>query len=143
MITGEVDDRLGLMDAIEALKELTGNRESALIAVRASERVDIQTDVVFRPGNASERNRYAHQAITADVSDGGCMLISPSPAIPGDIYWLEFSDEHLRVGSLFVRCMRCRMVSEGVFELGVKFMVPIDLESALVITKPNTEDASQ
>ena len=143
MFSGEVDDLLGSMDAIEALKELSGNTESALVAARASERLDIQTDVVFRPGNASERSRFAQRAVTVDVSDGGCMLISPAPAIAGDIYWLEFSDEHLRIGSLFARCMRCRMVTEGSFELGVKFMVPIDLKSALAVTSQVDQDGPQ
>ena len=78
--------------------------------------------------------------MTVDVSDCGCLLISPFPAIVGDIYWLEFSDTHLRVGSLFARCMRCRMVSEGAFELGIKFMVPIDLQSTL-ITSQSTDKA--
>lgn len=141
MFTSDTDDLLGSMDVIEALKELSGNTESAQISARTSERIDIQTDVVIRPANASERNRYAYQTMTVDVSNGGCMLISPSPAIPGDIYWLEFSDEHLRVGSLFARCMRCRLVSEGVFEVGVKFIVPIDLESALSSSKSNDQDA--
>lgn len=120
------------MDAIEALKELSGNSEAAVIAARSSERLDIQTGVVLRPANASARNNYALETVTADVSDGGCMLISPSPAVPGDLYWLEFSDEHLRLGALFGRCMRCRLVSEGVFEVGIKFMASVDLQSALV-----------
>ena len=141
MLTGEFDDLAGSMDAIEALKELSNNTESALVAARASERIELQTDVVLRPGNGSERNRYASSTLTVDISNGGCMLISPAPVVTGDIYWLEFSDEHLRIGSLFARCIRCRMVSEGVYEAGFRFMVPIDLESALVSVPPKGQDS--
>ncbi len=131
MFTGEVHNLLGSMDAIEALKELSGNSEAAVIASRASERLDIQTGVVMRPANASARHSFALETVSADISDGGCMLISPAPAVPGDIYWLEFADDHLRLGSLFARCIRCRLVSEDVFEVGIKFLAPVDLQSAL------------
>ena len=132
----------GAMDAIEALRELSGNQDQAVVAARASERVDIQTGVVVRPANASERDRYAHDTVTADISDGGCMLLSPQPLMTGDLFWLEFSEKHVRIGSLFARCMRCRVVSEGAFEVGFKFMNPIDLRSALV-SQPSGELVGQ
>ncbi|MEM9658927.1 MAG: PilZ domain-containing protein [Planctomycetota bacterium] len=140
MFTVEDDGLYGSMDAIDALKELSANTEYALIAARASERLELQTEVQIRPGNSSERSRFALRAITVDVSDGGCMLLSPAPTIAGDVYWLEFSDEHLRIGSLFARCMRCRMVSEDTFELGIKFMVPIDLTAAMVTCRSADQD---
>ena len=49
MFGEQVDDLLGSVDAIDALRELSGNSESAVIAARASERIDIQTDMVVRP----------------------------------------------------------------------------------------------
>jgi len=120
------------MDSIEAFRELSSNTERAVVAARASERIEIQTSVVVRPGNPSERSRFAHAAVTVDISDGGCMLLSPYPVMPGDIYWLKFSEDEIRIGSLFARCMRTRYVSEESYELGLKFMSSIDLRSLLI-----------
>jgi c-di-GMP-binding flagellar brake protein YcgR len=131
MFDGEIDHLLGSMDAIEALRELSGNHEQAVIAARASERIELQTQVVVRPGNASQRGEFAYETVTVDISDGGCMLLSPAAVLPGDIYWLEFTDDQVRLGAMFGRCLRSRFVREGVYELGMKFMAPIDLRSAI------------
>ena len=135
MFNTEINDLFDGMDAIEALRALSSNTERAVVSRRAGERIDIQTDVLLRPGNASQRHDFVRNTITADISSGGCMLLSPAPATVGDIYWLEFSGEAVHIGSLLGRCMRCRMVSEVVFEIGIKFLVPIDLESALNVAK--------
>lgn len=125
------DDLFSAMDALEALKELEQNTSQAIIAARASERIEIRTSVVISPGNSSDRHRYEVEGMTADISDGGVMVLTARPILPGDIYWVTFTEESLRLDSLFARCLRCRMVQEGAFESGFRFLQPISLQSVL------------
>ena len=125
------DDVLGFSNALEALNELERNTEQAIIAQRVSERLDVRVKVVIRPANSSERHRRSIEGLTADVSDGGCKLLTSTPVMAGDVFWLAFDEDRTRIGAVFGRCMRCRLVQEDAFELGFKFLNPIDLKSML------------
>ena len=54
------------------------------------------------------------------------MLFS-SPIGVGDVYRLSFDRSVLDLESLFVRCLRCRLVREDAFEAGFSFFQPVDL----------------
>ena len=43
------------------------------------------------------------------------------------MYRLSFDRTVLDVESLFVRCLRCRLVRENAFEAGFSFFQPVDL----------------
>ncbi len=125
------DDILGVSDALEALNELENNTDQAILAQRSSERIDVRTRVVIRPANSSERTAMTVEAMTADISDGGCRVLTSTPLMAGDVFWLAFDDAQLCLGSLFGRCMRCRMVQEDAFEVGFRFLNAIDLKNAV------------
>ena len=125
------DDLLGISDALEALRDLESNSHQAFVAQRASERVEIHARLVVRPGNASQRYASSVEGVTADVSNGGCMALLSRPVMPGDFFFFLFDDSEIQLGSLAARCLRCRMVREDTFEVGFKFMSPVDIQSAI------------
>ena len=122
----------GMSDALEALSELECNTSDAILAQRSSERIDIQSTVFVQPANASERHQYRIEGVTADISNGGSMILLPRPSMVGDVLWLTFDATTTRRGSLFARCLRCRLVREDAFEIGFRFMNDIDVASVLI-----------
>lgn len=121
-----------LSDALDSLRELEQNVSESLIRRRASERVQITTPITVRPGNASERHLLSIEGMTGDLSNGGCLVLLPQPILPGDVYWLDFVRGDLKaLGAAFARCIRCRFISEGKFEVGFRFFNNIDLTCAL------------
>lgn len=114
-------------DAIEALKELEVSSQSAVMQKRTNSRVSIEIGVLIQPGDSSRRGERAISAATSDLSNTGCRLLSPSPILPGDIYWLKFEANDAGVGSAMARCVRCHMIREGAFEIGLTFFNEIDL----------------
>jgi hypothetical protein len=126
------DDWFGVTDALDALAALESNTNAAILAQRASQRLEIQTKLLVRPGNASQRHEFGIPGVTADISSGGCMVLLPRPIMTGDIFWLSFDDSVLRLGSLLARCLRCRLVREDAFEVGFRFLNDVDLHAAIV-----------
>lgn len=124
-------DFFGQSELIGALAELEQSSQENATRLRAHERLQVRVSLKVQPGNSSERGRAALECMTADISDGGCMVLAPRPLIPGDVYWLTFDSERTTIGSLFGRCMRCRLISEDVFEIGFRFFVPIQVANAL------------
>jgi hypothetical protein len=125
------DDVFAATGPLEALNELAENTSEAIVRQRASERLEIRTKVVIAPGNSGQRHEFAAEGLTADLSCGGCKILVGRPVAVGDIYWLAFSDDHLAIGSVLARCLRCAMVREGAFEAGFRFFHEVDLASAL------------
>ena len=125
------DELFELTDALSALGELEKNTDRAILAQRASERLDIKCKVVVQAANASDRSRLTIEGITADVSNGGCQVMISRPIFVGDYFVVSFPDGMLRIGSTLARCLRCRMVQEDAFEVGFRFEHDVDLQSAL------------
>ena len=124
-------DLLGQNDLIGALAELEQSSTENVARLRAHERLSVRIPLTVQPGNSSERVRQGLECVTADISDGGCMVLAPRPLIPGDVYWLTFDAERLAIGSLFARCMRCRFISEDTFEVGFRFFAPAKIVDAI------------
>lgn len=130
-----LDDELFVMtDAMEALAELERGTDRTLVAQRSSKRIEIRTGIRVQPADASQRHRVTIEGLTADISNGGCMVLIPRALLPGDLFWITFDSKHVRIGSLFARCLRCRLVQEDVFETGFRFLQDIDLATLLVDT---------
>ena len=127
-------EMLSLPDALEALRELEQNTDQATATRRSSERISIRTEIVIRHGNASQRSEMAVAGITADLSNGGCLVLISRPLYPGDLFWITFDDDVVRIGSLMARCRRCRYVQEETFEVGFSFLAPVDVRASLVET---------
>jgi hypothetical protein len=124
-------DFFGQSELISALAELEQSSQENVTRLRAHERLQIRVPLKVQPGNASERGRNSLECVTADISNGGCMVIGPRPLLPGDVFWLTFDADRLTVGSLFARCMRCRMISEEAFEIGFRFFADVQIAGAL------------
>jgi len=128
------DGVIHMSEALDALSELEKNTSKAITALRSSQRLDIRTKVWVQPGNSSERSGFVMEGLTADISKGGSMILTPRPLMVGDIFWLRFSDDEIRINPLLVRCLRCRLVQEDAFEVGIRFLNDIDLSHVLSTT---------
>jgi hypothetical protein len=129
-------DFFGQSDVISALAELEQSSQENVARMRAHERLTVRIGLTVQPGNSSARTRAGLECVTADISDGGCMVLAPRPLVPGDVYWLTFDATRLAIGSLFARCMRCRFISEDAFEVGFRFFAPAKIVDAI----KNTDD---
>ena len=62
---------------MDALSELEQNTSKAITALRSSQRIDIRTKVWIQPGNSSLRSTFVMEGLTADISIGGCIILTP------------------------------------------------------------------
>lgn len=115
--------------ALEALVELEQSSHSAYLKARAHERVSVRMHVAIRPADASRRDDWELGAMTVDLSDGGTLVLAPRPLLAGDFFWLRFDGGPFELGSLTARCLRCRFVREGTFEVAFRFLEQQDLAS--------------
>lgn len=118
-------------EAIEALKELEISSQAAVVQKRSKARLSIEIHVTIRRGDSSRRGELVIAAATSDLSTTGCRILSPTPILPGDIYWLEFAANQAGVGNQMARCVRCHMIREGAFEIGLTFFDEIDLSDLI------------
>ncbi|MFI4871201.1 MAG: PilZ domain-containing protein [Phycisphaerales bacterium JB061] len=110
------------------LNELEQQTPEAIRKQRATERHEIRCGVNLKPGNASDVHKPTIEAVTGDVSSGGCQVMSSQPLCVGDVYKLEFEKGELDLPTIYARCLRCRLVREDAFESGFAFFTPVKLE---------------
>jgi hypothetical protein len=108
-------------DIWASLLALKANTPASILKMRSSGRIEMRTKVLIYAGNASQRNEPGLEGTTADVSQGGCQVLLGRPIWVGDYYLIEFDREHLDVPPTMARCLRCRMINEDAFEIGMKF----------------------
>ena len=92
------------------------------------------------PADLERRFRYKSgqflsfkvQGIIGNISEGGCQAMFPVPIQVGDIYRMHFDKKDLDLPLTFVRCQRCRLISDDAFEAGFVFFSPIPLPANLV-----------
>ena len=118
-------------EAIEALKALEVSSQAAVVQKRTKARLSLEIHVTIRRGDSSRRAEPAIAAATSDLSTTGCRVLSPAPILPGDVYWLEFAANEAGVGNRMARCVRCHMIREGAFEIGMTFFDEIDLSDLI------------
>lgn len=114
-------------DAIEALKQLEVSSRSAVLQKRSQTRLSIEIGVTIQRGDSSRRGEMTISASSSDISNTGCKLLAPFPVLPGDVYWLSFDANSAGIGSVMARCVRCHMIREDAFEIGLSFFDEIDL----------------
>jgi hypothetical protein len=110
------------------LNELEQQTPEAIRKQRSTERHEIRCGVQVRPGNASDVHKPTVEAVTGDVSSGGCQVMSALPLSVGDVYKLEFEKGELDLPTIYARCLRCRLVREDAFETGFAFFTPVKIE---------------
>lgn len=117
-------------ELLHGLQELEASTSEAIKAQRGSVRYTSTTRVWVRPGNASDRvDQAVIEGTTADISEGGCKLLTGSPLVPGDLYLLSFDRKDVDLPPIFGRCMRSRLIDEDAFEAGMKFFTKVDLKA--------------
>ncbi len=125
----EILDASGALAALEQLEQSSHDR---YVQMRSSDRVDFQTKVWIRPGNSGDRHLTVIEGVTTDISDGGCRALLVHPALPGNVYFVEFDQERISVEPVLVRCLRCRLVREDSFDVSFRFFSSIDLSEIIV-----------
>lgn len=118
-------DEADIWDALMAIK---ANTPSSVLQMRSSGRIEVRCKVIVRSGNASQRDLPPWEGTTADVSKGGCQIVINRPLWVGDYFLLEFEREHLDVPATMARCLRCRLMNEEAFEIGMKFNNPLTIQ---------------
>ena len=68
-------ESFALSDNLESLRDLERNTHDAFLAQRSSERIEIRTLVRITHGSVSQRHLLAAEGLTADISNGGCMVL--------------------------------------------------------------------
>ncbi len=112
------------------LQELEQQTPEAIRRMRSSERQSIKVGLEVFPGNSSDRKPgVSIEAVTGDISTGGCCLMTSSPIQVGDVYQLRFTKGELDLPIVYARCLRCRLVREDAFESGFVFFEKIELAS--------------
>ena len=117
--------------AHEVLRELEGQSSAEQEKHRAHDRIAIKTKVTLQPGNSSELLNLKLQGVTGEISDGGCRAMFPLPLGVGDVYRLRFDPAKLDLPLVFARCLRCRMIDEDAYDVGLRFFNEIHVAEAI------------
>lgn len=107
--------------------ELERQSQSEIQKLRAHERRAQNVYLEISPGNSSDQDDFALKGRTNDISEGGCGAVFTRAVLPGDIFRVSFDSSELDLPMVFARAMRCRMLSEGSFEVGFRFFNNIEL----------------
>jgi hypothetical protein len=124
---GSADTGSKEADIWDSLMALKANTPSSVLKMRTSGRIEVRSRVLLRYGNASQRDVAPIEGTTADISQGGCQVVTPRPLWVGDYFLIEFDPQHLDAPPTMGRCLRCRMLNEDAFEIGMKFNSPLQI----------------
>jgi len=116
----------GLLSAIEELA--TNTQEAVASSRRGNDRMELNSPAQLLPGNVSGRDGRTYEGSCRDISPRGCRLILTQPLIVGDIYLLSVENQQLDLDPSFGRCVRCHMIREDAFEIGLNFLSTVSFE---------------
>jgi len=122
---------------MEMLSDLQRQSREQITKLRKHARWEISAPVKLRPGNFSASEACHIEGTSVDFSSGGCMANFPVPVPVGDVFRMELDNKELDLPLVFMRCLRCRLVREDVYEAGFSFFNPIALPDQ------NTDDSGQ
>ena len=117
-------DPEGLMSAIS---ELEKNQKAKIEARRVNNRLALDCPVEVVHGNVSQRNGTTFSGSCRDVSPQGCRLVLKAPITVGDVFMVTIKDPQNRFDPIFGRCVRCLLLREDAFEVGVSFFASLTL----------------
>lgn len=118
-------------DLINVLDEMERSTSDSLRAQRASTRHIIHSKVAVRPANISDRSSWTRDGTSSDISSNGSKVLLSRPIMVGDMFFLTFESECVHVPPVYARCMRCRLLNEEAFEVGFKFLTPVEIVNRL------------
>ncbi len=119
-------------NAFELLEALETQTPEPLRKLRESERVAIQAFTRLEGSDPTNPLVYEHAAV-GDVSRMGCRILLPAPLQVGAVYKLTMDIDTIEADTLdattiFARCVRCRLINEDAYEMGMRFFAPVDLD---------------
>ncbi len=112
---------------LEMLSDLQRQSREQITKLRKHARWEIQVPVTIKPGNASASPACHISGTSVDFSAGGWMGHFSTPVPVGDVFSMQLQSEVLDLPMVFMRCLRCKLVREDVFEAGFSFFNPIML----------------
>ena len=112
---------------LEMLSDLQRQSREQITKLRKHARWEIEVPIRIKPGNASASATCHIEGTSVDFSSGGCMGHFPVPVPVGDVFSMQVDSPELDLPTIFIRCLRCRLVRENVFEAGFSFFNPIML----------------
>ena len=128
----DVSDVTDVTDVLRSVEELEECVNETALRRRTMPRHKVCVRIAISPANSSQRDTFSIDAVTGDVSSGGCLAFADKAVLPGDVFVVDFSpgvaDE---LGLVFSRCVRCRFISENRFELGFRFLQLADVNYVL------------
>ena len=130
----ELGDQVSLIDedaSFDTLQDIERRTSDESRDQRQHKRFKMKTKVILQPGNSSEFLSFKVQGIIGNLSEGGCQAMFPVPIGVGDIYRMRFDKKDMDLPMTFVRCQRCRLISDDAFEAGFVFFSPITLPPEL------------
>ncbi len=128
---GKVTGAVAPDEAFQLLQELENSQSEEIRRQRAHFRITAKITLVAQPGNSSDKLKFKVQGVTGDLSESGLGAMFPVPLGVGDIYRLVFDTKKFALPMTFARCVRCHMVREDAFEVGMSFFAPIALPAGL------------
>ena len=112
---------------LEMLSDLQRQSRDQITKLRKHARWEVSVPVKLEPGNRSAGEQCRIEGVSVDFSSGGCMAHFPVPVPVGDVFRMEVEDAELDLPMVFMRCLRCALVREDVYEAGFSFFNPIML----------------
>lgn len=112
---------------LEMLSDLQRQSRDQITKLRQHARWEINVPIKLTPGNSSASAACHIEGTSVDFSSGGCMGNFPVPVPVGDVFRMEVADKTIDLPIVFMRCLRCKLVREDVFEAGFSFFNPITL----------------
>ena len=121
-----------ISDVLRSIEEIEESVTEAVLRRRAMPRHKVCTKISIEAASSSERDHLSFDAMTGDISGGGCLVFSRRAILPGDVFLIDFGPGIAAdLGQVFARCLRCRFIAENRFELGFRFLEQIDVDYVL------------
>ena len=114
-------------DAFELFAALEEEISESERARRAAERRLIRMYVQVQRCGDEHTGVPPFRAALGDISETGCRLMLDRPGLVGGAYRVHFNPEVVELPTCYGLCVRCSLVHETRFEMGVKFFNEIEI----------------
>lgn len=115
-------------DQFKLLEELQLNQPQDLArgAVAGGAR-ELRSPLSVVTGNASGRAAVPAKGQSLRLEPASVTATLDRALLPGDLFQVEFEEASLGIGKPFAQCRRCRMLTEGSYEVLLQFLSPVRL----------------
>jgi len=117
-------------ELLSAIDELTQNTRANVQSRRGNNRIELNCHAEVTPANASQKGEFKIVGRCRDVSQSGCRMLMEQALMVGDVFLLQLTDAEFDFDPQFIRCTRCHLIREDLYECGVSFLNPVNLSSS-------------